>query len=585
MIRAMLALASLLSASATEAGKSSNSFLTVEGEGVSIADDGGICVEAGASGPVRVTARPGWLVNGRESIAFESARGLSRGLNLTSKLGEDHTCFPPPPTVKDEHETTFVLGASATPASQVEMYALPATSAAVSVSASPAIVEKGRHKVTKTWEAWTCRVCGARQEARTEVTHYDVEPEAYAWTATAAGEALASSTWSGLMSKGLGQTVSFSVMGTRSACASCTYTASTNALVDVHELSVSRDDYLGINRTDAGRADPVVKTATALIDPAPTGSAAYSWTDRGICSFTGRTDQATARYFAPDPDRASASLLAEPLTVEATVSKGGQTASATCTTNFTVVKVGVVANGVGEAKEETEGAFIPYVADAANGQWTEEGTNALVAVSITCEPELPASESVSITAPEGALYARFNGAYYAMPRDFDFPVRSLDDVEFFLHGHDESSTMTDKVVTVTHQPSGAKDVAKYTSVKLRATNIKFNHDTSSSDHDAINIRRCYADPAGKINVSNGEWLEVGGVVTNEPFCYTTNRAVTVKARFEASNFITSARSTGGVFWRVRVACGPVADECRVLWRCVAVCGVRDGAQHACLHRP
>ena len=408
------------------------------------------------------------------------------------------------------------------------------------MSASPAIVEKGRHKVTKTWEAWTCRVCGARQEARTEVSHYDVEPEAYAWTATAAGETLASSTWSGLMSKGLGQTVSFSVTGTRSACASCTYTASTNALVDVHELSVSRDDYLGINRTDAGRADPVVKTATALIDPAPTGSAAYSWTDRGICSFTGRTDQATARYFAPDPDRASASLLAEPLTVEATVSKGGQTASATCTTNFTVVKVGVVANGVGEAKEETEGAFIPYVADAANGQWTEEGTNALVAVSITCEPELPASESVSITAPEGALYARFNGAYYAMPRDFDFPVRSLDDVEFFLHGHDESSTMTDKVVTVTHQPSGAKDVAKYTSVKLRATNIKFNHDTSSSDHDAINIRRCYADPAGKINVSNGEWLEVGGVVTNEPFCYTTNRAVTVKARFEASNFITSA---------------------------------------------
>ena len=26
----------------------------------------------------------------------------------------------------------------------------------------------------------------------------------------------------------------------------------------------------------------------------------------------------------------------------------------------------------------------------------------------------------------------------------------------------------------------------------------------------------------------------------EPFCYTTNRAVTVKARFEASGFITSA---------------------------------------------
>ena len=72
------------------------------------------------------------------------------------------------------------------------------------------------------------------------------------------------------------------------------------------------------------------------------------------------------------------------------------------------------------------------------------------------------------------------------------------------------------------------------------TNIKFNHDTSSSDHDAINIRRCCADPAGEINVSNGEWFESNGVIANEPCCYTTNRAATVKVRFEASGFITSA---------------------------------------------
>ncbi|MBO4448851.1 MAG: hypothetical protein J5807_05135 [Kiritimatiellae bacterium] len=156
---------------------------------------------------------------------------------------------------------------------------------------------------------------------------------------------------------------------------------------------------------------------------------------------------------------------------------------------------------------------------------------------------------VSIAAPEGALYARLNGKYYAMPGEFDFPAHSLTNVEFFLHGHDESSTMTDKVVTVTHGTSGAKDVAKYTSVKLRVTNIKFNHDTSSSDNDAINIRRSFAD---SIDVSNGEWFESNGVVTNEPFCYTTNCAVTVRARFEASGFITSAV--------VRATCAGVAGS-------------------------
>ena len=431
-----------------------------------------------------MTARPGWLVNGRESIAFESARGLSRGLNLTSKLGEDHTCFPPPPTVKDEHETTFVLGASATPASQVEMYALPATSAAVSVSASPAIVEKGRHKVTKTWEAWTCRVCGARQEARTEVSHYDVEPEAYAWTATAAGETLASSTWSGLMSKGLGQTVSFSVTGTRSACASCTYTASTNALVDVHELSVSRDDYLGINRTDAGRADPVVKTATALIDPAPTGSAAYSWTDRGICSFTGRTDQATARYFAPDPDRASASLLAEPLTVEATVSKGGQTASATCTTNFTVVKVGVVANGVGEAKEETEGVFLQYVPDA-DGDISVEGTNKMVSVAFTCEPVLPPSEMVKVTySGQGELYEELPSGVLVLITAMNYPACEIGSHVFKLHGHEVSSSLHSGKIVIKHLPSGATDIGSCT-VRQFSFTVYVDQPGNGGDDDPI----------------------------------------------------------------------------------------------------
>lgn len=57
----------------------------------------------------------------------------------------------------------------------------------------------------------------------------------------------------------------------------------------------------------------------------------------------------------------SESYLAEQLTVKATVeNEYGESASATRTTNFTIVKVDVAIGGVGEDREETEGAFIPF---------------------------------------------------------------------------------------------------------------------------------------------------------------------------------------------------------------------------------
>jgi hypothetical protein len=241
----------------------------------------------------------------------------------------------------------------------------------------------------------------------------------------------------------------------------------------------------------------------------------------------------------PDPDKGSAHHLDETLTVRGTATNAeGLSASANCTTNFTVVKVDVTIGGVGEKKEEKEGTFIQYVADAESGQWTEEGTNALVAVSITCEPEnLPADEMITISAPAKSLYIRYRGKYHAIPEEAEFPAYLLSDVEFVLHGHVESGGLRDQEIKVEHRKSGAIDLAKFTNAKLRVTNIKFNHDTSSSSNDAINIRRSCAKG---IDVSNGEWIDSGDIVTNEPFCYTMNRAVTVKARFETSGFITSA---------------------------------------------
>ena len=62
-------------------------------------------------------------------------------------------------------------------------------------------------------------------------------------------------------------------------------------------------------------------------------------------------------------------------------------------------------------------------------------------------------------------------------------------------------------------------------LKVELTNIKFNHDTTSSASDAINIRQDYSTP---IDISHGEWIKGGA---NHPAAYTADNSVTIKARF------------------------------------------------------
>jgi hypothetical protein len=234
-------------------------------------------------------------------------------------------------------------------------------------------------------------------------------------------------------------------------------------------LSVTNDLYLGLDRTDLGRTNPVVKTAIAKIDPTPTGASAYLWTDYGIYSFTGRTDQAEIRYFAPDPDKASESYLSEPLTVRGTATNAeGFSASANCTTNFTVVKVDVTIGGVEEEKEEKEGAFIPYVADATNGVISVEGTNKLVLVKLTCEPgNLPTNEMVRVLCTGPAeLYQKLSDGELVRVVSTNYFANEISNLEFVLHGHVASGSCKDGEIQIEHPTSGGVDVAKYTSVKV-----------------------------------------------------------------------------------------------------------------------
>ncbi len=334
------------------AAKVSNSFMTVEGEGVSMGDDGSVRYNKDATGLIDVTARSGWLVNGKKSFKINPAKRPVRGFSVTSELGEDedHVCeFPC--YEYEEHVESFEINAAPNSANVIAIYALPDTTTVVSASATAVVRKEGLHQIIR--ETSPCS-CGNGSYSSEVIGELATKPDDYFWVSSAAGVTLPSSTWTGNMTKGLGQLITFDVSATSHTCSKCNASASTKAYADVHELSIKNDIFVGLDRTDEGRAKPQREhVATANIDPSPLLPASYEWTECGICTFSGPKDQAAARYRPNDPDTASGSHLAEKLIAKATVcNEDGMTASASCTTNFTVVKVEETLANWGEASEE-----------------------------------------------------------------------------------------------------------------------------------------------------------------------------------------------------------------------------------------
>ncbi len=506
------------------ADRAVNAFLAVEGDGVSIDDDGSIVCDRSAASSVTVSARPGWLVNGRESVSVDPKRGS--GLKVTSKLGEDdgHVhVFPY--DVEDVHIEDIVISASATPASQVAVYALPDTSTVVSASATHKVDKRGKHRVTTTY--YPC-VCGEVHDPQESVSTYEVEPDHYEWTASGAGQTVESSTWTGQMSKGLRQSISFHVTGKRDECAACTCTASTNVLVDVHELSVANDLYLGLDRTDFGRTNPVVKVAEALMDPEPTGSSAYSWIECGICSFTGRTDQATVRYFAPDPDRGSASYLAEPLTVRGTATNAeGLSASANCTTNFTVVKVDVTLSNIGKAEDEISLPPVCYIADEDGGSLSKAGLRYLYPVSVTCMPmDVPGLVGVAIQV--GAKLYEITESYDGVPMMAVLAQEAylgceIGQKRFGIHGHSLIGNAGDeKLMAAVHRPSKAIDHALVKVVPPPPLEVSVRLD-SPAEGGGWPYDPVWDDPDWRLTVDGSKAEQSAGDVDMATVIYTLSR--------------------------------------------------------------
>ena len=127
--------------------------------------------------------------------------------------------------------------------------------------------------------------------------------------------------------------------------------------------------------------------------------------------------------------------------------------------NIFLFKVDVEIDGVGEDKEETEGAFVGY-ADCANG-FDPACVAAMKPVKIRCLPAgRPDDEKIDLTFPSGHLLEKVGTTYQAAQSSYK--ANEIGGKSFWLHGHAASGTLCDDAIKAEHSVNRCKDEAKYT---------------------------------------------------------------------------------------------------------------------------
>ena len=496
----------------------------------------GLEVVGGGAAEVKLETRPGWRFrDGSTSVTLNKAAGSSA--KSPSAVGEGQSAEGSAQVVIEDGEDDEdgddegsvdhvkpILSLTAS-APKVVAYSVHDGGTNVSISLSATVTTKGKHR---------------KLDAEGNVVEEkEFSPKRYVWkmTGVATGEAetdSATHTFTINLTKGESKSLNFSVVG--KTCSICdgeveSDKATDSVEIDVYELSISRPDYLGLDRTDAGRQGHVVKTATLSSDPSLPSSSSVEWTECGICEFVGTRDQLTVSYQNKDSDTASGEYLAERLA--ASVKLAGMDSAFVCSTNFTVVKVDVTIAGVDEDKEETEGAFVPFVPDSANGLITVEGTNQMkkVAVTFSCAPmNLPTKEVVTIeNSGPGQLYEEAGGDLVLITA-MNYPACELSSHKFFLHGHEASAVMCNGVISISHLTSGAIDKAKYSDVRLCLKEVSFSGDkyhVVKRDDGSLD----YVAPHWQDNSSplDGDASDVGDRAY--PICFTRDSKMRVSAKW------------------------------------------------------
>ena len=461
LVLAVLGLGTCLWMPDVEAGAASNVFVTVEADSTVENAGEGFAVET--SGEVRITPRRDWrLVSPPGGKAFVSP-GRPVVWKVASVLGEDtktggvHRCSFPV-TTNIIHVSAPGLAASSAPVGPF-VYARPSAGADVTVGFAARQVTNGMHLVETKWER--CE-CGKAHDPLSETVVKPVNFGLYEWT-TPSGPQSGQSCQVALPDKAKGMhMVSATVTASAGECEECRLSCTATNGFTVSELSVSCPAWLGLNRTDDG-PDRTGISATATLDP-ELEDAECAWGYSGVCEpAVEPTNSYQYNLTVTNRDVASEGYLTEE--VKATV------LGCTAVTNFTVVKVDVAIDGSMEEEEEKVGAFVRHVADVDGGElWTREGTNALVAVSVACEPrDLPEEAAIKVLGPAGYLFERKGGGYVKVEDAVEYPASEIAGKRFYLHGHEASGELRDHEVSANHGTSGAVDKTKFTVAKVNLT--------------------------------------------------------------------------------------------------------------------
>ena len=130
-------------------------------------------------------------------------------------------------------------------------------------------------------------------------------------------------------------------------------------------------------------------------------------------------------------------------------------------------KVDVVIDGTGEEEEELVGAFLekPRLLQGQTVLSSSDCINSFKQVKIRCVPNnRPDFEKINIKHSyniKSALYEKNSDGTYKVAKD-NYKVNEINDKNFFLYGHNPSTTLRDREIVATHNFNDCADKAKYT---------------------------------------------------------------------------------------------------------------------------
>ena len=257
-------------------------------------------------------------------------------------------------------------------------------------------------------------------------------------------------------------------------CEKCGFHKEVLRTIDVYKATSTADEYVGLDRTDAGYAKEHTMSGSVTLKAIPP-HVAFNWNVWPHCKIKDNNDGESVvcivKRIAGDVPGGkdfeySSRYRQERLSCGINIwddCTPNCKADTSTTNNFTVVKVDVVIDDLSESLEEEEGAFTYYVPDGDAPIWAEEWTNSLKDVSITCEPHdgEMSNQIVRLKFPEKHLYAKNKDGVYVEAKTA-YTVEELNKTKFKLHGHKKSGSYKDKEIVAIHEKSLAIDKAKFT---------------------------------------------------------------------------------------------------------------------------